>query len=289
MSRPDPFRWISIVPVNLWLWLWVLVPTLMVLVVSFATRDPAELIAWEFTLDNYARLADPLYLQVFLHSLWLAALTAALCLLLGFPFAWWLARLRPGPRALALFLVVIPFWTNSLIRTYAIKLILSKEGLINTLLRSIGIIDAPLDLLYSPFAVVFGLVYILFPFMVLPLYSNLEKLDHSLLEAARDLGAGRWQVLRQIVIPLTMPGIVAGTLIVFLPATCMFYISDLLGGAKNLLLGNVVRNQFLSSMDWPFGSAISITLILLMGLMLLAYFQASKRINRAGGIHDTTL
>lgn len=289
MTRPDPFRWISIVPVNLWLWLWVLLPTLLVLIVSFAQRDPAELIAWHFTFDNYVRLADSLYLQVLWHSLWLSALTALLCLLLGFPFAWWLARLKPGPRTIALFLVILPFWTNSLIRTYAIKVILSKQGLVNTLLLSTGLIDAPLDLLYTPFAVVFGLVYILLPFMVLPLYGNLEKLDHSLIEAARDLGAGRWQVLRQIVIPLTLPGIVAGTLIVFLPAMGMFYIADLLGGAKNLLVGNVVRNQFLSSMDWPFGSAISITLIVLMGLMMLAYFQASKRINRAGGIHDTTL
>lgn len=289
MKQTDVFRWVSIVPVNLWLWLWVLLPALMLVTVSFATREPERLIDWTFTLDNYARLYDPLYLSVFWDSLWLAGITALICLLVGFPFAWWLTRLQPRWRALALFLIIIPFWTNSLIRTYAIKLILGKQGIINNVLLGIGVIDAPLDMLYTPGAVICGLVYILFPFMVLPLYSNLEKLDQSLLEAARDLGASRLQVLRKIVIPLTMPGIVAGVLIVFLPAMGMFYIADLLGGAKNLLLGNIIKNQFLSSMDWPFGSAISIAMIVLMGLLMLAYFQAARRINRSGGIHDSTL
>lgn len=289
MKQTELFRWFTIVPVTVWLWLWVLLPTLMVLAVSFASRDADTLVDWTFSHDSYRRLLDPLYLQVFWDSFWLAGITAIICLLVGFPFAWWLARLTPRWRALALFLIIIPFWTNSLIRTYAIKLILGKQGIINTVLKSIGLIEAPLDMLYTPGAVICGLVYILFPFMVLPLYSNLEKLDDSLMEAARDLGATRLQVLRKIIIPLTMPGIVAGTLIVFLPAMGMFYISDLLGGAKNLLLGNIIRNQFLSSMDWPFGSAISIAMILLMGLLMLAYFQASRRINRTGGIHDSTL
>lgn len=289
MKQTDVFRWISVVPVNLWLWLWVLLPTVMLLAVGFARRDPDELIAWTFTLENYARLIDPLYLQVFLDSLWLAGITALICLLAGFPFAWWLTRLQPRWRALALFLIIIPFWTNSLIRTYAIKLILGKQGLVNSSLLWLGVIDAPLDMLYTSGAVICGLVYILFPFMVLPLYSNLEKLDHSLIEAARDLGASRLQVLGKVIIPLTMPGIVAGVLIVFLPAMGMFYIADLLGGAKNLLLGNIIKSQFLTSMDWPFGSAISIAMILLMGLLMLAYFQAAKRINRSGGIHDSAL
>lgn len=289
MKQTDLFRWVSVVPVNLWLWLWVLLPTAMLVAVGFTTREPAKLIEWTFTFDNYIRLADPLYLKVFWDSLWLAGITALLCLLVGFPFAWWLTRLQPRWRALALFLIIIPFWTNSLIRTYAIKLILGKQGLVNSALLAVGVIDSPLDMLYTPGAVICGLVYILFPFMVLPLYSNLEKLDLSLIEAARDLGASRLQVLRKVVIPLTLPGIVAGVLIVFLPAMGMFYIADLLGGAKNLLLGNIIKNQFLSSMDWPFGAAISIAMILLMGLLMLAYFQAAKRINRSGGIHDSAL
>lgn len=289
MKQTELFRWFTIVPVNIWLWAWVLLPTLMVLAVSFATRDPENLIAWIFSGASYQRLMDPLYLSVFWDSLWLAGITALLCLLLGFPFAWWLTRLAPRLRALALFLIIIPFWTNSLIRTYAIKLILGKQGLINSALIGLNLIEAPLDMLYTPGAVICGLVYILFPFMVLPLYSNLEKLDNSLIEAARDLGANHFQVLRKVVIPLTLPGIVAGTLIVFLPAMGMFYISDLLGGAKNLLLGNIIKNQFLSSMDWPFGAAISIAMMVLMSLLLLAYFQAAKMINRSGGIHDSAL
>lgn len=289
MKQTDLFRWVSIVPVNLWLWAWVLLPTLMVVAVSFSTRDPDHLIEWTFSFASYPRLLDTLYLSVFWDSLWLAGVTALLCLLVGFPFAWWLARLAPRWRALALFLIIIPFWTNSLIRTYAIKLILGKQGFINSALSALGLIDAPLDMLYTSGAVICGLVYILLPFMVLPLYSNLEKLDHSLIEAARDLGASRWQVLRKVIVPLTLPGIIAGVLIVFLPAMGMFYISDLLGGAKNLLLGNIIKNQFLSSMDWPFGSAISIAMMLLMGVLMLAYFQAAKMINRSGGIHDSTL
>lgn len=289
MKTNDSFRWLAIVPINLWLWLWVLVPALMVVAVSFATRDPEHLVQWDFSVDSYRQLLDPLYLSVFWDSLWLAGITTLICLAVGFPFAWWLSRVALRWRILALFLLVIPFWTNSLIRTYAIKLLLGKQGLINGALLWLGVIDGPLDMLYTSGAVICGLVYILFPFMVLPLYGNLEKLDNSLLEAARDLGANRWQTFARVVIPLTLPGIIAGVLIVFLPAMGMFYISDLLGGAKNLLLGNIIRNQFLSSMDWPFGAALSIAMMLLMAALMLAYYQAAKTINRAGGLRDTAL
>ena len=188
-----------------------------------------------------------------------------------------------------LVLMMLPFWTNSLIRTYAIKLILGKKGLVNTLLVGSGLVDEPLSLLYTEFAVVFGLVYILLPFMVLPLMASFEQLSMEYVEAARDLHANAWQRFRHIYLPLTSPGIVAGCLIVFLPAMGMFYVADLLGGATNLLLGNVIKNQFLLVRDWPFGSAFSITLILIMALMLAVYYQANRLVQRKGGLDDTNL
>src|SRR5690606_16826333 len=186
-----------------------------------------------------------------------------------------------------LFLVILPFWTNSLVRTYALQSILGNRGIINTSLQSWGLIDQPLQLLYTEFAVILGLSYILLPFMVLPLYAALEKLDLRLHQAARDLGAGAWQRFWRITVPLTSPGIVAGCLMVLLPAMGMFYIADLLGGAKNLLLGNVIKTQFLQTRDWPFGSALSVLLIVLLGVMLWLYFRAARFVSRKGGINDS--
>ena len=167
-----------------------------------------------------------------------------------------------------------------------IKIILSKKGIVNTVLLSVGAIDEPMQLLYTEFAVIFGLVYILFPFMALPLYSSFDKLDRSLIEAGRDLGASARQRFVRIILPLTMPGVISGCLIVFLPAMGMFYVADLLGGAKNLLLGNVVKNLFLVVRDWPMGAAFSVVMMLIMGLMLGAYFAANRYVQKKGGLHE---
>ncbi len=281
------FRRLAIQLTLTWLTLFVLLPHALVLLTSVLTPDPGQLASYPMTLQAYGRLWDPIYAQAFWQSLWLSACTTLVCLLVGYPFAWSLARTPRVTRALLLFLMMVPFWTNSLIRTYAIKLILGNKGLINTLLQGLGLTDAPIDLLYTPFAVVFGLVYILLPFMVLPLVSAFEKLDPRLLEAARDLGAGPWARFTLVVLPLTLPGVIAGSLIVFLPAMGMFYVADLLGGAKNLLLGNIIKNQFLVVRDWPFGSALSLTLVLLMGLLLWLYARANRHINRRGGLDDS--
>jgi spermidine/putrescine transport system permease protein len=235
-----------------------------------------------FTLDNYTRLFDPLYGQVMLHSLNMAAIATFCCLLLGYPFAFILARLPQRVRPLLLFLLIVPFWTNSLIRIYGLKLFLSTRGYLNEFLMWAGIIDTPLRIMYTSGAVVLGLVYILLPFMVMPLYSSLEKLDKSCLEAARDLGASKLQTFIRIIIPLTMPGIIAGCLLVLLPAMGLFYVADLMGGAKNLLIGNVIKSQFLNIRDWPFGAATSICLTLVMGLMLWIYYRAAKLLNKKG-------
>ncbi|EKP0294357.1 MULTISPECIES: spermidine/putrescine ABC transporter permease PotB [Aeromonas] len=265
-----------------WLTLFVFLPNLMIIGVSFLTRDESELIAPLFTLSNYGRLLDPLYFEVLLHSLWLALLATSICLLVGYPFAWLLAHLPARIRPLLLFLVVVPFWTNSLIRTYALKVLLGTRGLINGWLLDLGLIERPLQMMYTEVAVIIGLVYVLLPFMVLPLYSSIEKLDGRLLEAARDLGANGWQRLVRIILPLTLPGIIAGCLLVFLPAMGMFYVSDLLGGAKHLLIGNLIKTQFLNSRDWPFGAAISVMLTVLMALLVYCYWRAGKLLSKKG-------
>ncbi|MFM5480909.1 spermidine/putrescine ABC transporter permease PotB [Aeromonas veronii] len=265
-----------------WLTLFVFLPNLMIIGVSFLTRDESELIAPLFTLSNYGRLLDPLYFEVLLHSLWLALLATSICLLVGYPFAWLLAHLPARIRPLLLFLVVVPFWTNSLIRTYALKVLLGTRGLINGWLLDLGLIERPLQIMYTEVAVIIGLVYVLLPFMVLPLYSSIEKLDGRLLEAARDLGANGWQRLVRIILPLTLPGIIAGCLLVFLPAMGMFYVSDLLGGAKHLLIGNLIKTQFLNSRDWPFGAAISVMLTVLMALLVYCYWRAGKLLSKKG-------
>ncbi|MFM5429458.1 spermidine/putrescine ABC transporter permease PotB [Aeromonas veronii] len=265
-----------------WLTLFVFLPNLMIIGVSFLTRDESELIAPLFTLSNYGRLLDPLYFEVLLHSLWLALLATSICLLVGYPFAWLLAHLPARIRPLLLFLVVVPFWTNSLIRTYALKVLLGTRGLINGWLLDLGLIERPLQMMYTEVAVIIGLVYVLLPFMVLPLYSSIEKLDGRLLEAARDLGANGWQRLVRIILPLTLPGIIAGCLLVFLPAMGMFYVSDLLGGAKHLLIGNLIKTQFLNSRDWPFGAAISVMLTVLMALLVYSYWRAGKLLSKKG-------
>ncbi len=267
-----------------WLVLFVFMPNLMIIGASFLTRDDANLVRMVFTLDNYTRLFDPLYGQVMLHSLNMALIATLCCLLLGYPFAFILARLPQRIRPLLLFLLIVPFWTNSLIRIYGLKLFLSTRGYLNDFLLWAGLIETPFRIMYTSEAVILGLVYILLPFMVMPLYSSLEKLDKSCLEAARDLGASKLQTFIRIVIPLTMPGIIAGCLLVLLPAMGLFYVADLMGGAKNLLIGNVIKSQFLNIRDWPFGAATSICLTLLMGLMLWIYYRAARLLNNKGDL-----
>jgi len=263
-----------------WLLVFVFLPNLMIIGTSFLTRDDAHFVSMVFTLDNYARLVDPLYAQVLIHSLNMALIATLACLLLGYPFAWFLASLPARIRPLLLFLLIVPFWTNSLIRVYGLKLFLSTKGYLNEFLLWTGVIETPIRIMFTPGAVIIGLVYILLPFMVMPLYSSIEKLDKPLLEAARDLGASKLQTFLRIILPLTMPGIIAGSLLVMLPAMGMFYISDLMGGAKNLLIGNVIKSQFLNIRDWPFGAATSIMLTLVMGLMLLVYWHTSRLLNK---------
>lgn len=280
MKADRPVRWLSIGAIWAWMGLFALIPSLMVLGASLLTRGETEFVSLPLTVSNYLRLLDPIYLEVLWSSSYLASLTTLSCLILGYPFAYLLARSNSRHKRLMLLLVIIPFWTSSLVRTYAIIILLKTKGVLNSLLLWTGLIQSPLNLLYTDLAVLVGLTYSLLPFMVLPLYASIEKLDVRLLEAARDLGAGRLTTFTRIVLPLTLPGIVAGSMLVFLPALGMFYIPDLLGGAKTLLVGNLIKNQFLSARDWPFGSAVSVMLTVLMAAMLLLYGWTANKAKR---------
>lgn len=280
MNSTNRFRNVAVGLIVGWLLLFVFLPNLMIFTTSFLTRDHGSLISLVFTVENYSRLFDPMYFSVLWHSLVMAGTATLICLLVGYPFAYIVAGMPARWRPILLFLIIVPFWTNSLIRTYALKAVLGTKGLLNQSLLSLGIIEQPLRIMFTETAVVIGMVYILLPFMILPLYAAIEKLDGRLLEAARDLGAGALPRFVRVVLPLTMPGIVAGCLLVFLPALGMFYISDLLGGAKNLLVGNIIKSQFLTIRDWPFGAATSVTLTLIMALLILVYYHTGKLLNR---------
>lgn len=263
-----------------WLLLFALIPLLLITLVSVMSSSTTNLFQLPLTLTSYRELADPLYLQIFLRSLGIATLTTTLTLLLSYPFAYTIARTQSRHRTLLMLLVIVPFWTSSLIRTYAIMAILKANGLLNTLLLKLGLIEQPLQLLYTNTAMLVGLIYTLLPFMILPLYANMDKLDYSLIEAAKDLGANSKTIFLKILIPLTMPGIITGSILVFLPAMTLFYIPALLGGSKSILLGNLIQSQFLSAINWPMGAAMSIVLLTIMLLLLLVYWRNTNNNDR---------
>lgn len=276
MVNDKTFKYTAITIVWFWLIVFALAPNLLVFLTSLLQQGDNELVRLQFTLDNYIELFDPVYLRIFLRSFYVAGLCTLICLLLGYPFAYLIAQAPSRYKAILLLFVIIPFWTSSLVRTYAIIAIIKTHGLLNNILLGLGLIHQPLQLLYTNTAALIGLVYTLLPFMILPLYANIEKLDLRLIDAARDLGANKYKVFAKIIIPLTMPGIIAGAMLVFLPAMSLFYITNLLGGAKTILLGNVIENQFLAARNWPLGSAVSMLLTALMVLMLWAYWRISK-------------
>ena len=267
-----------------------LLPLLIMLVFSFLQRDTyggikpvtdlwAYVTSFHWT-SNYLRSIEPIYIEIYFRSLWMAIFTTLLCLVIGYPMAYFISlKVRPTVKNTLLTLVVIPFWTSFLIRTYAWIIILRTEGIINNFLMSSGLIQAPIEtLLYSEFAVMLGLVYGELPFMILPLYASIEKLDLSLLEASADLGASSFWTFWKVTVPLTMPGIAAGIILVFIPTIGTFITPDLLGGAKSILVGNLVQNQFAVARDKPFGSAIcfGLTAFVLMVLFLYARYNTRK-------------
>ena len=270
--HPNVLAWLVFAPLLAWLVAFVVVPTIMLVLLSFGEQKGLGTFHFTMTFDNYARAFHWTWLKVLLVSVWYAFLTTFLCVLIGFPAAFFIAGAPPRTRNILLTLVMIPFWTSFLVRTYSWIIILSKEGLVNALLVSAKTVPEPVAILYTPFASVLGLVYNYLPFMILPIYASVERLDNAMIEAAYDLGAGPVRTFSQVIIPLTKPGIVAGALLVFVPSIAMFAITNLMGGGEPPTIGEVIYKQFTSGRNQPFGAAL--------GCLLLIIFFASLWLTR---------
>ena len=287
--------WWSGLPGVVYLIALVFLPLVIIFVYSFLSRAKLGVgVKWQFSLTPYTELLyseslaggrsfDPTYLQIIANSFWYAIITSVVCLVLSIPIALWLATRAPERRTALVFAVTIPFWTSLLIRTYSFIIILNDNGPINGLLKGIGIIDEPIAMLYTPFATVVGLVYTFLPFMILPIYASAERFDFRLAEAAYDLGAAKWTVLRRIVLPSIRPGIIAGMVLVFIPALGSYLAPELLGGGKTSRIANVIAAQFVASRNWPFGAALSVLLLVITLLVLIVFAVVAKRASRAAG------
>lgn len=251
-------------------------PLLIVFVYSFATRSSTgRTLLQDWNLDSYRRLADSLVVEIAFRSLWLAVATTLICLLLAYPFAYYIATRTAAVRNILLVLVMIPFWSNFLVRTYAWRFLLGSEGPISRITQLLGIGET--RLLFTVYAILIGLVYGYLPFMVLPLYAALERMDWRLVEAARDLYASGWSAFRRVTLPLSMPGVVAGSILVFIPSLGAYVTPAILGGARTTLLGDYIVSQFLAARNWPFGSALSFSIMAIMLLATLVYFRAGGK------------
>lgn len=273
------FKRLSISGLCLWFLCFALLPIVLMFVISFTTAGTQQLIIWHFTISNYTQLFNSIFTKIFVDSAFFAIGCTLITLFLAYPAALFIAQSNPRVKPLLLMLMIIPFWTSSLIRTYAMMALVKTKGIINTILLALGIIHKPLLMLYTDAAMLIGLSYNLLPYMILPLYSNFEKLDHRIFDAARDLGASRWRIFHSITLPLTAPGIMMGVLFVFLPSMTIFYIPNLLGGARGILLGNLVKEQFVTMLDWPGGAATSVVLTVFL-LLMLAIYRARARNNQ---------
>ena len=294
-------------PSVFWLLVFFVLPLFIVLVVSFSKRSLLGVVEYDFNLDNYARIFSPLtelwtavsnwlfvhndwskfveevgginaiYIKIFWKSLWLAIVNTGICLIIAYPFAFFIARQTPRNQTILIFLVMVPFWTNFLIRTYALIFILRDSGLINNILIGLGVINEPLEIMFTQTAVMIGLVYGYLPFAILPLYASIEQLDYNYVQAAQDLGANSVKVFLRIILPLTMPGVVAASIITFIPTLGAYVTPDLMGGGNTFLIGNLLQQQFMTVRDWPFGSALGFILMAFVLAATLLYFRSGSR------------
>ena len=260
-------------PVTIWLGLFFLVPLLLILAYSFGTSGVYGGITLGFNPGNYLKVFDPLYLEIIVRTFVIAAITTVLCFALGYPLAYFIVFKGRRWRNVLILLVMVPFWTSLLIRAYSWVVILSGNGIANKTLQFLGIIDEPATLIFTSQAVLMGMVYSYLPFMILPLYASLEKFDTRLKEAAKDLGASRWHTFWRVTFPLSMPGVIAGSILVFIPSAGEFVIPQLLGGSRTVMTGSLIQNQFGSARDWAFGSALSVMLAVLLLAAILFYVR----------------
>lgn len=267
-----------LIPGLVYVTIFMAIPVCFILAYSFMSRGTYGGVITNFSFDNYHRFLDPVYFQVFLDSIKLAFIATLLALLLGFPAAYAITLLKAKWQKLALIFIVLPFWTNFLIRTYAWIVLLNTEGFLNKALIYVGAIDRPFSILYTQPAVVIGLLYGYLPLMILPIYSTLEKIDPALREAAINLGASRRQAFLRVTLPLAAPGVMLGAIFVFVPSVGNFVVPELLGGGKTVMVGNLIRDQFLKARDWPFGSVLALSLVLLLVLLFSVQSRITRRI-----------
>ena len=269
-------------PMTLLLVLLVAVPLIYVGVMSFCSIDQYYNVVFQFTTENYARLASADYMKIYGQSLLIAFVTTVICILVGYPFSWLIARTKNRYKKILYMLVIVPFWTNSLIRVYGWRTFLGTNGWLNTALQFLHLTDGPLDFLYNRGTTILGMVYCLLPFMILPLYTSIEKLDESLLEASADLGAKRTKTFLEVVLPLTSGGIFSGSIMIFIPCLGYFFISDILGGGNSDVIGNLIERQFQSGNNWPLGAALSIVLIVITLILVKLYLRMGGSMESLG-------
>ena len=280
-KRDLRFAFLMKLPMYLWSIVFVFVALLYVIGLSFLKRGELIGVTNELTLDNYARLAAPQYATVLLGSLKLAFFTTLICVAIGYPFGYLMARLKPVTRSVVLLLIIVPFWTNALIRIYGWRILLLANGPLNTILMGLGVVKEPVKLLYTDGAVLLGMVYALIPFMILPTFTTVDKLDFSVVEAARDLGASPLRAFLTVTVPLTLSGLMAGCVLVFIPSMGLFFLNDLLGGSKSVLAGGLIQ-QLINSRDLPMAAALSVLLLAVTGVIIALY-------RKLGGSGDMSL
>ena len=262
---------IAVLPMYAFTLLFILGPLIYMLVLSFMSRDGQWGVTADFTINNYVRIAEPLFLKTFWNSTKLALISTVAVLIVGYPFGYFMARLDKKWRNICMLLLIIPFWTSALIRLYGWIIFFRANGVLDSLLMAIGLTKEPLKLLYTYPAVVTGMIYVLLPFMVYSVYSSAEKLDWQLVDAARDLGASRFSAFRTVTLPLTLPGVFSGVILTFVPSMGLYFIADILGGNKTVLVGNIIYEQLMKLRDWPFAAAISVALLALTSIFLFLY------------------
>ena len=278
------FKNIFLLPVIIYSIVLILLPILYILFLSFCQNDSYGGVIYNFTFSNYLEIFDITYIKILLKSFGIGLITTFLCICISYPFAIILRGKSEKVQNLMTKLVMLPFLTNSLIRTYGWITLLRKNGVINSTLMSLGFTKTPFDLMYNNFGIIIGMTYTLLPFMILPLCSSVFKIDESLIEAAKDLGASKIQIFRNIIVPETLSGVFNGSLMVFIPAIGYFFISDILGGGKEMIIGNLIKNQFLTARNWPFGAAISIFLIVITFLLVRLYKKFGGKLDDLGGM-----
>lgn len=271
MKKKKSGLFLTVLPLYLFTLCFVVGPLLYMVALSFATNGSGSSTIWSFTLENYKKIAEPVYLKSFVQSFQLAITSTLLIVLMGYPFGYFMAKLSAKWKKRMMLLIMVPFWTSSLIRMYGWILILQAKGVLNGFLMKLGLIEEPLKILYSYPAVVIGMVYALLPFMVLAVYSSVEKMDWSYVEAARDLGANAVKVFFTVTFKLTLPGLLTGVILTFIPSMGLFFIADILGGNKIVLVGSVIQDQLTRGSNWPFAAALAVVLMLLTSLMMFVY------------------